>query len=84
TTPVTPARPRGKVPAKASAPAPAAPAEAPLPNYDQLTVASLRARLRGLSLEQVRALITYEQGHENRAELIASFERRVAKLESES
>ena len=62
---------------------PAAPAEAPLPNYDQLTIASLRARLRGLSLEQVRALITYEQAHENRPEVITMFERRVAKLESD-
>ena len=83
-TPVTPARPRGKAPAKVSEAAPAAAAEAPLPNYDQLTIASLRARLRGLSLAQVRELITYEQAHENRAEVITMFERRVAKLESES
>ncbi len=63
---------------------PAAGSELPLANYDQLTVASLRARLRGLSAEQVRTLITYEQGHGNRADVVAMFERRVAKLESES
>jgi hypothetical protein len=63
---------------------PAAGSELPLANYDQATVASLRARLRGLSIDQVRTLITYEQGHENRADVVAMFERRVAKLESES
>jgi hypothetical protein len=71
-----------EVPAVAKVPA--AGSELPLANYDQLTVASLRARLRGLSIEQVRTLITYEQRHENRADIIAMFERRVAKLESES
>ena len=55
---------------------------APLPNYDTLTIASLRARLRSLSIEQVRALIGYEQAHANRAEVIAMFERRVVKLEA--
>jgi hypothetical protein len=55
---------------------------APLPNYDQLTIASLRARLRNLSLDQVKALITYEQGHENRADVIVMFERRLTKLEN--
>jgi hypothetical protein len=61
---------------------PAGPDAAPLPNYDALTVASLRARLRNLSIDQVRALIGYEQAHANRAEVIAMFERRVAKLEA--
>jgi hypothetical protein len=71
-------------PDPAVAEVPAAGSELPLANYDQLTVASLRARLRGLSVEQVRTLITYEQGHENRADVVAMFERRVAKLDSES
>jgi hypothetical protein len=55
---------------------------APLANYDALTVASLRARLRNLSIDQVRALMSYEQAHANRAEVIVMFERRVAKLEA--
>ena len=61
---------------------PASPDAAPLPNYDTLTVASLRARLRNLSIDQVRALTSYEQAHANRADVIAMFERRVAKLEA--
>jgi hypothetical protein len=72
------------VAAPAAADVPAAAAEVPLPNYDQLTIASLRARLRGLSIEQTRALIGYERAHADRAEVIAMFERRVAKLEAES
>jgi hypothetical protein len=53
-----------------------------LPNYDSLTVASLRARLRNLSIDQVRELAEYEKAHAARAEVITMFERRVAKLEA--
>ncbi|HEY0719194.1 MAG TPA: hypothetical protein VGD68_16390 [Streptosporangiaceae bacterium] len=56
--------------------------EAPLPNYDQLTVASLRARMRGLSADQIRALTSYERAHANRPDVVAMFDRRVAKLEA--
>jgi hypothetical protein len=59
-------------------------AELPLANYDSLTVASLRARLRNLSVAQLGQLIAYEKAHADRADVIAMFERRVAKLESES
>jgi hypothetical protein len=55
----------------------------PLPNYDSLTVASLRARLRNLSVDQVKELAEYEKAHAARAEVIAMFERRVAKLEAD-
>jgi hypothetical protein len=63
---------------------PAAAAELPLANYDSLTMASLRARLRNLSVAQLGQLIAYEKAHAARADVIAMFERRVAKLESES
>jgi hypothetical protein len=56
-------------------------AEAPLPNYDELSVASLRARLRNLDIGQVRKLAKYEKAHAGRADVIAMFERRIAKLE---
>ncbi|HEX8007789.1 MAG TPA: hypothetical protein VF482_15335 [Trebonia sp.] len=59
-------------------------AELPLANYDGLTVASLRARLRNLSVAQLGQLIAYEKANADRADVIAMFERRVAKLESES
>ncbi len=57
---------------------PAAPP--PIPNYDELSVASLRARLRGLDLEQVRQLLSYEKSRGSRSEIIAMYERRIAKL----
>ena len=52
----------------------------PLANYDELTVASLRARLRNLSPEQLTVLIEYEKAHANRADVITMFERRITKL----
>jgi len=59
--------------------APAA-AALPLANYDELTIASLRARLRNLSVEQLDQLIGYEKEHANREDVISMFERRITKL----
>jgi hypothetical protein len=58
-------------------------ASPPLPNYDELSVASLRARLRNLDLAQVRQLAEYERAHAARADVIGMFERRIAKLEAD-
>ncbi len=52
----------------------------PLPNYDELSIASLRARLRNLSPDQLTVLISYEKSHTGRADVVAMFERRIAKL----
>jgi len=60
----------------------AAPVAAPLPNYDELSVPSLRARLRNLDVTQVRQLAEYERAHAARADVLTMFERRVAKLEA--
>jgi hypothetical protein len=54
----------------------------PLPNYDELSIASLRARLRNLDVTQVRRLAEYEKGHAGRADVIVMLERRIAKLEA--
>jgi len=61
-------------------PAAAASAALPVPNYDQLTVASLRARLRVLDAGGVQALLDYEKAHEGRPAVITMFERRLTKL----
>jgi hypothetical protein len=58
--------------------------DVPLPNYDELSIASLRARLRNLDVAQVRQLAEYERAHAARADVIAMFERRIAKLEAET
>jgi hypothetical protein len=55
----------------------------PLPNYDQLSIASLRARLRNLDVPQLMGLLEYEKGHAGRADVIVMFERRIAKLETD-
>jgi hypothetical protein len=68
--------------APAAEPAAAAASVLPVPNYDGLTVASLRARLRNLDPPQLRVLIDYEKAHAGRTDVLAMFERRIAKLES--
>jgi hypothetical protein len=74
--PVEPA-PADPPAAEPGEPASAAP---PIPNYDQLTVPSLRARLRGLDADGVQALLDYEKAHEDRPAVITMFERRLIKL----
>jgi hypothetical protein len=59
-------------------------AGAPLPNYDELSIASLRARLRNLDVAQVRQLAKYEKAHAARPDVVTMFERRIAKLEAET
>jgi hypothetical protein len=73
-----------EVPADAQPPA-ASTREAalPVPAYDDLSVASLRARLRNLDTAQVRALLDYEKANAGRAAVLTMFERRIAKLESQ-
>jgi hypothetical protein len=56
----------------------------PIPNYDDLSVASLRARLRGLDADGVRALLAYERTHAGREPVITMFERRLDKLADSS
>ena len=55
----------------------------PLANYDEASVASLRARLRNLSVAQLEQLVEYEKSHANRADVITMFERRIAKVQAE-
>ncbi|MFG2014908.1 hypothetical protein [Actinomadura geliboluensis] len=66
---------------------PAAPAEVehiaadlPVPDYDAATLPQLRARLRGLTVEQVKLLREYERQHAAREDIIRMYERRIAKL----
>ncbi len=58
-------------------------ASLPVPNYDSLTIPSLRARLRNLDTAQLRTLLDYEKAHASRGDVLTMFERRIAKLESD-
>jgi hypothetical protein len=54
----------------------------PMDAYDTLSLPSIRARLRGLDLAQVRVLASYERTHAERPEILGMLERRIAKLEA--
>ncbi|MBB6344967.1 hypothetical protein FHU36_001476 [Nonomuraea muscovyensis] len=45
-------------------------------------MASLRARMRGKSAEQISGLLAYEQATAKRPEVIRMFENRLAKLQA--
>jgi hypothetical protein len=54
--------------------------ELPLAKYDELSVASLRARLRNLSNDDLTLLMTYERAHQDRPEVIKMFQNRLIKM----
>jgi len=54
----------------------------PMPGYDDLSLASLRARLRNLDATQVRTLLEHEKSVANRPDVVTMLERRVARLEA--
>ncbi|MBB4929789.1 hypothetical protein F4561_000609 [Lipingzhangella halophila] len=54
-----------------------------VPGYDDLTLPSIRARLRKLTMEQVRELRAYEVANQGRQEFIRMYDNRIAKLQSE-
>jgi hypothetical protein len=56
----------------------------PVPDYDEVTLASVRARLRSLTAVQVSQLRDYEQANAARAEFLKMYENRIAKLTSDS
>ncbi|MGO9141022.1 MAG: hypothetical protein ACLP70_06150 [Streptosporangiaceae bacterium] len=69
-------------PKPAAAPEPPRAAALPVPGYDGLSIASLRARLRNLDPAQLRVLADYERAGQARADVLTMFERRIAKLEA--
>lgn len=66
------------------APAPrasaAAPEELPVANYDELSMASLRGRLRTLTVTDLETLLVHERAHQNRSNVVTMFENRIRKL----
>lgn len=83
-----PAKPEPTKPA-AQAKATATPAngaagkELPLADYDEATLASVRARLRRLDARQVAELRDYERAHAARADFLRMYENRINKLRGE-
>lgn len=54
----------------------------PVPGWDELTLGSIRARLRRLSVDDLTALHSYEEAHGARADVLSMLENRLAKVRS--
>jgi hypothetical protein len=54
--------------------------ELPLPDYDHMTLGSLRGRLRSLTVEELVVVRDYEKAHADRLPVITLLENRIAKL----
>ncbi len=52
----------------------------PLPDYDHLTLGSLRGRMRSLDLPQLIQVRDYEKAHADRLPIITMLDNRIAKL----
>ena len=68
------------VPVASTVPAAPAAEAPPLPGYDDLSLPSLRARMRVLDAATLRDLLAYEKAHAHRDDVITMFERRLAKI----
>jgi outer membrane biosynthesis protein TonB len=55
----------------------------PVTGYDEATLASVRARLRGLDARQVGELRDYERSHAARADFLRMYENRIAKMKGD-
>jgi len=58
--------------------------ELPIPDFDNITLGSLRARLRNLSVEQLVVLREWEQAHAHRLPVLTALDNRIAKVSAEA
>jgi hypothetical protein len=61
----------------------AAAAETPVPGYDSMTLAQLRARLRSLSAPELEALLAHEQSTKSRAPFLTMLTNRISTVRSQ-
>lgn len=73
-----------EVVAESGAPVLVAHDELPLPDYDHMTLGSLRGRLRALSVDQLVQIRAYEKAHADRLPVITMLDNRIAKLASDA
>ena len=52
----------------------------PLPDYDHMTLGSLRGRMRSLDLPQLVQVRDYEKAHADRLPIVTMLDNRIAKL----
>ena len=58
--------------------------ELPLPDYDHMTLGSLRGRMRSLTVEQLVQIRDYERAHANRLPVVTMLDNRIAKLATDA
>jgi hypothetical protein len=64
--------------------APASRDELPIPDFDNISLGSLRARLRSLELADLVSLREWEKAHANRLPVLTTLDNRIAKLGNQS
>jgi hypothetical protein len=57
--------------------------ELPIPDFDNVSLGSLRGRLRSLSLEQLVVLREWEQAHAHRLPVVTHHDNRIAKVSAQ-
>jgi hypothetical protein len=78
--PVTAADTAEKVTDELDIEAPSKRADLPIPDFDHITLGSLRARLRSLSLDDLAVLREWEQEHGHRLPVVTLLDNRIARL----
>jgi hypothetical protein len=58
--------------------------ELPIQDFDNVSIGSLRARLRSLSLEQLVVLREWERAHADRLPIVTLLDNRIAKVSAEA
>lgn len=71
-------------PTAKKAPEVTAHSDLPLPDYDHMTLGSLRGRLRSLSLPELVQVRDYEKAHANRLPVVTLLDNRIAKLATDA
>src|SRR4051812_50110657 len=54
----------------------------PLPDYDHLPVGSLTSRIRTLDADGLRTVLSYEQSHANRVQVVQAMTHRLDELQA--
>ena len=76
------ARPKPPIPAapRPGVSVPTAEKDLPLPDFDNISIGSLRARLRNLTIEDLETLLAWEQEHANRIQVVTLLSNRIHKV----
>jgi hypothetical protein len=73
-----------EVAAASAAPEVTAHDDLPLPDYDHMTLGSLRGRLRSLTVDQLVQVRDYEKAHADRLPVVTLLDNRIAKLATDA